>query len=163
ARSAAVTARSTPRAWSAGVDGVFAVTRAPSTSATRSVNVPPTSTPSLARSMIHLPLDERYSTTAADQWGGRSLWRASMTTLIAPHSQSPASRFGSSLLNECSEVGCHHVKFAAWLSPWTRLQSYRRYAGRRQGGPPGRRCMHRHSTGSEPARLVAGHPSRPTT
>ena len=84
-RSAAVTARSTPRAWSDGVDGVFAVTRAPSTSATRSVNVPPTSTPSLARSMIHLPLAERYSTTAADQSGGRWPTWAAATRLGTGH------------------------------------------------------------------------------
>ena len=51
----------------------------------------------------------------------RSSPYSSMTTPIAPHSQSPASRFGSSLLSECSEVGCHHVKFAAWLSPSTHL------------------------------------------
>src|SRR5512132_4464507 len=41
-------ARTTPSAWLLGVEGTLAVTSLPSTSATRSVNVPPTSTPSLA-------------------------------------------------------------------------------------------------------------------
>jgi hypothetical protein len=38
----------TPADWSAGVDGTFATCSVPSTIATRSVNVPPTSTPTRA-------------------------------------------------------------------------------------------------------------------
>ena len=47
-RSAASTTAMTPSDWSSGVDGTFAVTTRPSTSAARSVNVPPTSTPRAA-------------------------------------------------------------------------------------------------------------------
>ena len=57
---AAVTASITPRDWSSGVVGAFAVVKRPSTTSTASVNVPPTSTPSsmaatLARGR-HVPL-----------------------------------------------------------------------------------------------------------
>src|SRR5512132_3452789 len=48
-------ADTTPRAWFFGVVGTLAVISLPSTSATRSVKVPPTSTPSLA-SVIAAPL-----------------------------------------------------------------------------------------------------------
>ena len=44
--SEVLTAFITPSDWSRGVDGTFAVTSVPSERATRSVNVPPTSTPS---------------------------------------------------------------------------------------------------------------------
>jgi len=45
-------AATTPRAWFPGVVGTFAVISPPSTSATRSVKVPPTSTPSRAPVMV---------------------------------------------------------------------------------------------------------------
>ncbi len=41
----AATAASTPADWSAGVEGTFAVRTPSGDTATRSVNVPPTSTP----------------------------------------------------------------------------------------------------------------------
>ena len=50
----ASTAFITPSDWSRGVDGTFAVISVPSERATRSVNVPPTSTPSRTCSLIDL-------------------------------------------------------------------------------------------------------------
>ena len=98
-----------------------------------------------------------------------SLWPTIPYPVVAVLVDDDADRAAQSVPGQqirivlCSEVGCHHVKFAAWLSPSTHLPSYRRDAGRSKAAPPGRRCMHRHSTGSELHKLAASQLSRPTT
>jgi hypothetical protein len=58
---------------------------------------------------------------------------------------------------------CHQVKFRRGSRLWPLSSRTVEMRGRSKAGPPGRRCMHRHSTGSELAKLAVSHPARPST